>query len=487
MTNTKEKPGKEQRVQIRTRQPGPVQPSGFSQLRRHANLDNVDTVAELLGLSVQSTEAVDPDQTRTSAVPDPDQTRTSTRLVPEVYQSPEAPELLAPQSPALAPKVGARTNRPKARGSAAPDRDFGRVANSITRDALPAGAFPGSSKKIYDVLYHRSRAAVTPVRSVRATRRELMTWTGIKDVKTVNAHVKKLIDAGLIIRTKLAGEHEGSIYEVLLPEEVNQYQTQTRTRPVPDPYQGGTGAVPESNQKTVSDQYQKTVRAGSGNPIDSIDTSGAPKTSFKTKDEKLDDEALALFAAAMGKATLDLTGKSLSPSEAQRWAEVADVLVTELRIAAGRTTVSSVPAFLAEHLRRRLFKKDQKQLANEAIPEVSAAPDARRVDASQCPDCFGTGMHYPEGYDKGVARCRHEKLTAPAASSAPTPASAAQPPTDGDLIEMAIGFLHQGLEIEAIGQLLAASIDAEHWPRIRAAALERYEREREQTRPPTTA
>ena len=34
----------------------------------------------------------------------------------------------------------------------------------------------------------------------------------------------------------------------------------------------------------------------------------------------------------------------------------------------------------------------------------------QRKDFSDCPDCGGTGMWYPAGYDKGVARCRHEKL-----------------------------------------------------------------------------
>jgi hypothetical protein len=27
-----------------------------------------------------------------------------------------------------------------------------------------------------------------------------------------------------------------------------------------------------------------------------------------------------------------------------------------------------------------------------------------------CPDCFGTGMWYPEGFKKGVVRCNHERL-----------------------------------------------------------------------------
>jgi hypothetical protein len=37
--------------------------------------------------------------------------------------------------------------------------------------------------------------------------------------------------------------------------------------------------------------------------------------------------------------------------------------------------------------------------------------DKGSADAPNCPDCFGTGMWYPEGFDKGVARCRHERLS----------------------------------------------------------------------------
>jgi hypothetical protein len=67
-----------------------------------------------------------------------------------------------------------------------------------------------------------------------------------------------------------------------------------------------------------------------------------------------------------------------------------------------------VPSFLAEHLRRRLWKKDKRQMEAEA---VSPKPeDSPKLDASQCPDCFGTGMWYPEGFDKGVARCEHKSL-----------------------------------------------------------------------------
>ena len=49
----------------------------------------------------------------------------------------------------------------------------------------------------------------------------------------------------------------------------------------------------------------------------------------------------------------------------ERWAEVAELLVTELKVAASRTTVTSAPAFLAEHLRRRLRKADARHIERE--------------------------------------------------------------------------------------------------------------------------
>jgi hypothetical protein len=35
---------------------------------------------------------------------------------------------------------------------------------------------------------------------------------------------------------------------------------------------------------------------------------------------------------------------------------------------------------------------------------------ASNFDASQCPDCSGTGFYYPQGAEGGVARCKHEQL-----------------------------------------------------------------------------
>ena len=132
---------------------------------------------------------------------------------------------------------------------------------------------------------------------------------------------------------------------------------------------------------------------------------GEDKTSFKTNTERTDDdEAFGRLRAA----AKEITGREAAD---HLWDELFDVLVTELKIAAGRTTISSVPAFLAEHLRRRLWKKDKRQLSEERKAENPDSTIQKLVDASQCPDCFGTGMWYPEGFEKGVARCSHDKLT----------------------------------------------------------------------------
>lgn len=285
--------------------------------------------------------------------------------------------------------------------SVAPVRDFNKRANSIDRDAMPKGHFPGTSYKLYNALYQRTRGAIVPVRTIQATKRELMEWSNIRSKNTIAVNLQILLANGWISRSLEIGDHGGSIYEIYTPEEVLN-----PTHPIPSQV---NPTHPDPSRQLGLDPTQQSGWVGLGKVIENKDTSVIPKTSFKTNTEKIDDEAFATHVALLKQATKEITGKEPSAAEVDRWREVAEVLVTELKIAAGRTSVSSVPAFLAEHLRRRLFKKDQKQLAKEES-QMSATPDTQTVDASQCPDCFGTGMWYPEGYDKGVARCTHSKL-----------------------------------------------------------------------------
>lgn len=284
-----------------------------------------------------------------------------------------------------------------------PQRDFHKVANSITRDALPAGMFNGKAKQLYDCLYSLTRGAIVPSMSVRISRAELMKKSGIGAKVTLEQNLRRLTGVGLITYKTIGGIQGGNEYTVYTPDEVTLPSTPPST---------GTSlpSSPSGGEKLGALAPLETRSPSHGVNVGEAGSSGAPNTFFKTNTEKTDDEASRRLASALSETERELTGKNTSNPEL--WGELAEVLITELRIAAGRTTVSSVPAFLAEHLRRRLWKKDKRQLDREEKSNSGAAGLAAKVDVSKCPDCFGTGMWYPEGFEKGVARCRHEKLAA---------------------------------------------------------------------------
>jgi hypothetical protein len=257
------------------------------------------------------------------------------------------------------------------RPSPAPARDFNRRANSIEREALPQGLFPGSSKKIYDALYLRTRGANPPRARVRASRRDFLDWTDIRNIKTVDGHLRYLMGVGLIVRHWELGSTEGSQYEVRLPEELPGVTTSHHHSP-PDTI----------TQLSGSGNSQFSGSGGEGQTVDSIASSDGSKTSsFKTSIERGDDEAFAGLLAVLKQTAKKVTGKEPSPAECDRWKEVAELLATELEVAASRTTVTSAPAFLAEHLRRRLRKADARQIerevgeANSSQPTSAAKPE----------------------------------------------------------------------------------------------------------------
>ena len=286
---------------------------------------------------------------------------------------------------------------------AAPKRDFTRAANSIVRDAIPAGIFTGKGKHLYDYLYSQTRGAITPVHSARIPTERVMAGAGMTR-NTFRFHLERLCNSGLVRVDQRPGEHGGNVYTVLLPEEAGLQRVDRGHR-------GERGYSADMGENLPLVQGSEVDPSNPGLSSTESNTYGEGKTSFKTKDINTDDEAFAEFAAAVRKTAKEITGKDPSKPEAARWAEVAEVLMTELRIAAGRTTVSSVPAFLAEHLRRRLWKKEKRQIEAEAAEQKNSTGTSI-IDATKCPDCFGTGMYYPEGFDKGVTRCFHSRLTA---------------------------------------------------------------------------
>jgi hypothetical protein len=229
-----------------------------------------------------------------------------------------------------------------------------------------------------------------------------MEWARISH-NTLKAHLKHLSRVGLLKVYYVRGDNTGAEYEVFLPEEVAP----------PTTHHPPTSHEPSTSHNLAPPTSQNLVLGGGGQVPVLSTVSESLKTSYKTKEERTDDDAaLAGLNAALKSATKEITGRELSPSENERWKEVADVLIAELKIAAARTTVSSVPAFLAEHLRRRLWKLDKKQARAEGreLPDEAVSAPQGSVDASSCPDCGGSGWWYPEGEGKGVAKCKHEKL-----------------------------------------------------------------------------
>jgi hypothetical protein len=308
---------------------------------------------------------------------------------------PPGPSLAHPQAP---PAISTRT-------ATAPVRDFNKRANSIDRDALPSGLFAGKSKNTYDALYLRTRGSIRPARSIQAKKREIMTWAGIQNEKTVESHLSHLRSVGLIVRHGTNGDNEGFVYEVFTPEELGLDipPPQAQTHPQPQPMAGRNMGLGAGQNLAPGGLGQTVARDGTYAPAQTSDL----KTDLRTDDEPT---AFGLLCDRLQAVSEELTGRTPTASDAARWAELAEVLAAELRIAAARTTVSSVPAFLAEHLRRRLWKVDKRQASAEGRELPDSSPAAPVKAPQNCPDCKGAGWWYPQGQEKGVAKCKHERL-----------------------------------------------------------------------------
>lgn len=282
----------------------------------------------------------------------------------------------------------------------APERDFQRVPNSLTREAMPQGLFRGKSKQVYDYLYHQTRGAMTPRRSVRKSRKEILKGSGLGSMVTVDAAVEHLKNVGLLDVRAAVGSLNGNEYEVFTPEEIS-----TRLP--------SSTSITSTTSLTQNLDNLDVLESGSTSitqTVETTDSYGSPKTKIKDKDHIDDDARAGRLSAKLSQAERELTGKTSMSDE--KWDELAEVLITELKIAAARTTVSNVPAFLAEHLRRRLWKVDKERAVAIAAEsdQGERTPALSDEERRNCLDCAGTGFWYPQGPDKGVAKCKHLKL-----------------------------------------------------------------------------
>jgi hypothetical protein len=341
-------------------------------------------------------------------IPEPHPVEEILGLSPPTASTPSTPST-APTDSSPSRRSTPSTPSSHVQPTVAPERDFTRVANSIVRQAVPSGLFGeqgGKAKELYDTLYSLTRGAVTPKRKVRIPKDQLMRKAGIGAEVTLRKNLARLREAKLVKESIVPGAHGGNEYEVFLPDEVG-LTLQT----------GSTPSTPSRGSNTLSNRepLHPLESRGSrpGLSLSAATGSGEDKTLFLRHEGTDDDDAaLAGLNAALKSATEEITGRKLSSAEADRWKELAEVLIAELKIAAARTTVSSVPAFLAEHLRRRLWKVDKKQARAEGreLPDEAISSTPPQESSKDCPDCGGSGWWYPEGPERGVAKCKHARL-----------------------------------------------------------------------------
>jgi hypothetical protein len=249
-----------------------------------------------------------------------------------------------------------------------PAKDFQKVPNSVVRDALPQGLFKGTSKHTYDALFLRTRGAIVPTRTIKVRFNDLMNWTNISH-NTLRNHLRHLEQVGLIKRDWQLGDNDGAIYEVFVPDELeaSPLPPPTSYYPLPQP-------PPTSRQNLEYPSYQKLVEGGGGQIDENKDTSNVAKTFIKTKEEKRGDDegatanpTFSIMIEKLELAVKKITGKNTSKHEAEKWGNLAELLILQLEIAASRTTeISSVPAFLTEVLRRKILKPTPQSSAKQS-------------------------------------------------------------------------------------------------------------------------
>ena len=304
------------------------------------------------------------------------------------------------------------------------------VDNNIETQREPGRTSPqyldathtASEQRVYSIMYRE-----TVSRGVRERHfgpKELCEKTGIRSDRTIRTALDGLIEKlSIEIVSHFNGSPLGPRYRVFEPREIVgrrkdagieiDPQSKKLLTPVATPVTTGVATGDKNYRGTGVETTGVTGVEVTGvinkyiNTIGSAGESAAGSSSNPIAGA--DDEAYAHLVSRFRQAVKDITGRESTLAEGERWGELAELLVTELKIAAARTgSVSNVPAFLTEHLRRRLWKKEKKEVEHESAEGVAST--ARNVEAAKCPDCGGSNFYYPQGYESGVARCKHDKL-----------------------------------------------------------------------------
>lgn len=357
-------------------------------------------------------------------------------------------------------------SRGEERNPTAPERDFQRVPNSVTRQALAGGIFRGKSKQVWDYLWSVSRGAITPNRTIRKSRKEIKIGSGLGSMVTVDAAIDHLQRLNLLKVSPAIGSLIGNLYEIFTPEEAGIHSVNYPSIP-------STSSISSPTQNLVDLGIPESSISRITLPIDSKTTYEDPNTFFKTwRDDDETHTVLRGFCRVMVEITTEILGRPMpqTPQEAILWEEFGRVLVGELKRAAANTaTISSVPAFFSEHLRRRFSRApsplslppEDKEAKETAMPpimkeqEVGSDKKSRftlgqcreyaehlqksrqgivnpggyattiyrtgeadelleaffnpqdQLDMNFCPDCWGQGFLDPENGEGKLTECQH--------------------------------------------------------------------------------
>ncbi|HEY0461519.1 MAG TPA: hypothetical protein VGC97_20450 [Pyrinomonadaceae bacterium] len=226
-----------------------------------------------------------------------------------------------------------------------PIRDFQKIPNSITRDAVPSGMFRGKSKLVYDLLWSKSRGKINPARTVKISRREIKKETAIGSMVTIDAALNHLQSTGLIQVIRSVGSLTGNQYEIFAPDElvslssISSITSPTQKMDILDILESGN--TRETQTEENKDSY------------------GNAKTFFKDF-LNLDDD-LRKILIMLTDASNRATGKGLTKKDGEALRELIEIIVAETDVARTRTkSVSVYLKFAVENLRRRLYAEKSK-------------------------------------------------------------------------------------------------------------------------------
>ena len=241
-----------------------------------------------------------------------------------------------------------------------PVRDFQKIPNSIPRNL---DLFRGKSKQVLDYLWSVSRGAINPSRTVRKSRKEIKEKTKLGSMVTVDAAIEHLVNVGLLKVVPNVGSLGGNEYEIFTPEEIHQRTTSISSIP-------SISSITSLTQKVDDLDIPESSTTSITQDVENKDIYSVANTSFKTN-TKNDDEAFAPFIEKFQKVCERLTGKQVTKRDADKLSDLADLLILELEIAARRTnSISNVPAFLTEVLRRQFFASRQQQSVSNKTLKV---------------------------------------------------------------------------------------------------------------------